>query len=88
MAETQEGIDEVFSDIMELERCCRFSNCRHDTEPGCAIKAAIENGELSEERYILYKSLGAENTRNYALKKEISKWSKARKKFNDMNDLY
>ena len=88
MAETQEGIDEVFSDIMELERCCRFSNCRHDTEPGCAIKAAIESGELSEERYILYKSLGAENTRNYALKKEISKWSKARKKFNDMNDLY
>ncbi|MBR6850663.1 MAG: ribosome small subunit-dependent GTPase A, partial [Lachnospiraceae bacterium] len=73
MALTEESLDNIFSDILELESRCKFSDCRHDTEPGCAIKAAIESGELSEERYILYKSLGAENTRNYALKKEISK---------------
>lgn len=88
MANMQEGIDDTFSDISELESRCRFGNCRHDTEPGCAIKAAIESGELSEERYMLYKNLGAENTRNYALKKEISKWSKERKKFNDRNNIY
>lgn len=88
MANMQEGIDDTFSDITELESKCRFSNCRHDTEPGCAIKAAIESGELSEERYMLYKNLGAENTRNYAMKKEISKWSKERKKFNDRNNIY
>ena len=88
MANMQDGIDDTFSDIIELESMCRFSNCRHDTEPGCAVKAAIESGELSEERYMLYKNLGAENTRNYAMKKEISKWSKERKKFNDKNNIY
>ncbi len=87
MAEVQDGIDETFSDILELESRCRFSNCRHETEPGCAIKAAIESGELSAERYELYINLGAENTKNYAKKKEISKWHKAYKKMNKMNKM-
>jgi ribosome small subunit-dependent GTPase A len=85
MAATEDGIDETFSDIVELESRCRFSDCRHDTEPGCAIKAAIKSGELSIERYELYKNLGAENTRNYAMKKEISKWAKEMKKFKGKN---
>lgn len=80
MANTEAGIDEAFSDIAQLESQCKFRDCRHETEPGCAVKAAIERGELSRERYELYKNLSAENTRNYALKKEISKWSKAYKK--------
>ena len=83
MANTAEGIDDTFSDIVELECKCKFSNCRHETEPGCAIKAAIASGELSAERYALYKNLGSENTRNYARKKEISKWAKAYKKNNN-----
>lgn len=82
MANVREGIDETFSDIVELESRCRFSNCRHDTEPGCAVKAAIQSGELSAERYELYKNLGRENTSNHARKKEISKWAKAYKKNN------
>ena len=82
MANTQEGIDDTFADIVELESHCKFSNCRHETEPGCAVKAAIERGELSRERYELYKNLGAENTRNYAKMKEISKWAKEYKKNN------
>ncbi len=82
MAYTQDGIEDAFSDIAELERRCKFRNCRHETEPGCAVKTAIKNGELSQERYELYKNLGAENTRNYAQKKEISKWAKAYKKAN------
>ena len=85
MANTEDGIDDTFSDIVELESRCKFSDCRHDTEPGCAVKAAIASGELSEERYMLYKNLGAENTRNYAMKKEISKWAKAYKKCNKRN---
>ncbi|SHJ58346.1 ribosome small subunit-dependent GTPase A [Pseudobutyrivibrio xylanivorans] len=80
MAMVEDGIDSTFSDIIELESRCKFSNCRHDTEPGCAIKAAIENGELSLERFQLYQNLGQENTKNYAKKKEISKWAKAYKK--------
>ncbi len=85
MANVQEGIDETFSDILELETRCKFSNCRHDTEPGCAIKAAIESGALSLDRYELYKNLGRENTKNYAKKKEVSKWAKAYKKSNKRN---
>ena len=87
MAMTEEGIDETFSDIVELESRCRFSDCRHDTEPGCAIKAAIESGELSEERYLLYKSLGTENQRNYVKKEMISRWAKATKKFKEKNHI-
>lgn len=85
MANVRDGIDETFSDIVELERKCKFSNCRHETEPGCAIKAAILSGELSATRYELYKNLCRENTNNYAMKKEISKWSKAYKKSNKRN---
>ena len=80
IANNAEGVNETFSDIEELACRCRFSNCRHDTEPGCAIRAAIESGELSQARYDLYLSLNAENERNYAKKKEISKWIKAEKK--------
>ena len=80
MAGAEEGIDRTFSDILALERQCRFRNCRHDTEPGCAVKAAIARGELARERLTLYQSLGTENARNYAKKKEIAKWAKARKK--------
>ncbi len=87
MAQMDEGIDHTFSDIIELESRCRFSDCKHDTEPGCAVKAAIAAGELSRERYELFKNLGAENRRNYAMKKEISKWRNAVKK-NKANRSY
>ena len=85
MANVQDGINETFSDIVELESMCKFSNCRHDTEPGCAVKAAIASGKLSPERYELYVNLGKENTKNYAMKKEVSKWAKAYKKINKRN---
>ncbi len=88
IARAEEGLDNTFSDIVALEGSCRFSDCRHESEPGCAIKAAIESGELSEERYMLYKSLSTENMRNYAKKKAISKWAKAAKKFKDNNNTW
>lgn len=81
MAETQDSIDNIFSDIQELESRCKFSDCRHDTEPGCAIKKALEDGTLSMERYTLYKSLGAENHKNHAMKKRISILVKQRRKY-------
>lgn len=76
MGETAEGIDHTFADIVELESRCRFRNCRHDTEPGCAVKAAIASGELSRERWMLYHALGEENRHNQAKKKKISKLAK------------
>ncbi|MBO4310418.1 MAG: ribosome small subunit-dependent GTPase A [Lachnospiraceae bacterium] len=85
MAENEDGIDNTFSDIRELERYCKFSNCRHESEPGCAIKEAIESGKLSRKRYELFKNLGEENRRNHAMKKEISMLAKEYKKFNPKN---
>lgn len=61
MCDVDEGIDETFSDIAELEACCKFSDCKHDTEPGCAVKAAIKDGILSVERLELFRSLHAES---------------------------
>ena len=80
MADADEGIDRTFSDILALESQCRFRNCRHETEPGCAVKAAIASGKLSKERFELYKNLGKENADHRARKKEISKSVKAYKK--------
>lgn len=53
-------LEKGFSDIEELESKCKFSDCKHETEPGCAVKKAIEEGLLSEERLISYKKLQKE----------------------------
>lgn len=57
MWEASEGLSDAFSDVEQFLGKCRFRNCRHETEPGCAIKAAIESGELSAERWESYRSL-------------------------------
>lgn len=64
ICDAEEGIEDTFSDIAELKSQCRFRNCAHDTEPGCAVKAALASGTLSRERWELYLSLETENTRS------------------------
>ena len=67
------GIAESFSDIWKLSRGCRFADCTHTTEIGCALLAALENGELSKERYQSYLSLLKEseyNQMSYVEKRE------------------
>jgi len=61
VCDIDEGIDNTFSDITDLFSQCRFSNCRHDTEPNCAVKKALEAGELNEKRWRLYQRLYDEN---------------------------
>ena len=51
------GLENAFSDVEEYLGRCRFSDCRHESEPGCAIKAAIDCGELKPERWESYLSL-------------------------------
>ena len=68
MCDATEGIDETFEDIVELEANCKYSDCKHITEPGCAIKEALENGALEEERYQLYLKLRLENRRSSVMK--------------------
>ncbi len=57
----ESGIDETFSEIRELELGCKFSNCSHTNEKGCAILAAINKGELLEKRYKNYLKLKHES---------------------------
>ena len=54
------GLDEVFEEVKEIASRCRFNDCHHDGEPGCAIEAAIESGELEKDRYSQYLKLKQE----------------------------
>jgi ribosome biogenesis GTPase len=45
------GLEQTFADVTELVAACRFADCAHDTEPGCAVRAALESGDLSPRRY-------------------------------------
>jgi len=49
-----ENLEDEFKDILELSKKCRFSNCTHTIEPGCAVKQALSTGALSEERFNYY----------------------------------
>ena len=60
MWDVTEGLGDAFGDISRLAENCRFSDCRHEKEPGCAVRAAIESGELPEERLIQYRKLKKE----------------------------
>jgi ribosome biogenesis GTPase / thiamine phosphate phosphatase len=46
-----------FPDLFVYTRDCRFKNCRHINEPGCAVKEAVENGKINESRYNSYLSI-------------------------------
>jgi len=59
-----DALEEVFSDVAELAARCRFSDCGHSNEPGCAIRAAIDEGELDPERLMRYRKLLNEELRN------------------------
>ncbi len=54
------GLGEAFADVERFLGKCRFSDCRHQTEPGCAVREAIERGELSRERWENYRKLKEE----------------------------
>ena len=56
----QEVVDEVFGDIAALACQCRFQDCAHEGEPGCAVSAALESGELEEARWASYRKLLSE----------------------------
>ncbi len=68
MIDAQEGINSTFSDIAELVSQCAFSDCTHRSEPGCAVREALENGTLSADRWKMFSRLEKEN-----------QWSKIRK---------
>ena len=60
MWDVSSGLGEAFNDVESYFERCRFSDCRHENEPGCAVRAAIESGELSAERLESYNKLKKE----------------------------
>lgn len=68
-----------FSDIDEITKKCRFSNCKHESEPGCAVKKAIEDGRLDNARLESYKKIQKELKYSQMNSKSLEK-----EKFNTM----
>ena len=58
--EADTGIGAAFADIEEAAERCRFRDCSHEDEPGCAVRAAVESGDISEQRYASYQALRQE----------------------------
>ena len=54
LANAEQGVASAFSDVAELASQCRFNDCGHESEPGCAVRAAIAASELDERRLHSY----------------------------------
>ena len=68
VAGADEGVDTAFDDITELATLCRFSDCRHGGEPGCAVRGAIADATLGEDRLASFRKL--ERELSYAERRE------------------
>ncbi|AZR80878.1 GTPase RsgA [Thiomicrospira sp. S5] len=64
LADCEQGVEETFADIATLAEQCKFSDCQHQSEPGCAVRAAIESGQLAERRLVNYHKLMKEQAFN------------------------
>ena len=64
LPECDDGVKDVFEDVLRIVAECRFSDCGHDGEPGCAVRAAIASGELDQRRFASFEKLSEEQTRN------------------------
>ncbi|MCX7878116.1 MAG: ribosome small subunit-dependent GTPase A [Ignavibacteria bacterium] len=79
------GISETFEDIEKISKDCKFNDCKHETEPGCAVKEAIREGILSPERLNSYRKLLTESEN---IKKKIKKRKTGKNnKYNDKDLL-
>ena len=74
----ESALDETFADVAELAQECRFSDCAHGQEPGCAVRAALDNGSLPQIRWESYSKLQRE-LRALAVKQDVRLRSEARK---------
>ncbi|WP_246845496.1 ribosome small subunit-dependent GTPase A [Bdellovibrio sp. NC01] len=81
----EEGLEHQFSDIVELAQSCRFSDCQHETEPGCAIRAALDSGDVDQGRWLSFLKLQREvlhekmKEDHALLEQQRNKWKKISK---------
>lgn len=83
-----DGLEQSFADIEQYFGKCKFRDCRHQTEPGCAIKQAIENGEFSQVRWNSYLQLKKESS--YSEDKDdylMQKWQRNKQIAKDVRNL-
>jgi len=91
LIDAEQGVSATFEDVEELIAHCRFSDCTHEHEPGCAIREALKNGMLNEKRWQEYRNLAREARRKSNLgreeamkkaawQKKISKYSRELKR--------
>lgn len=66
IADCEHGVEETFPEIIELASHCKFSDCKHENEPGCAVRTAIEKGSLDQRRLTSYQKLMREQAFNAA----------------------
>ena len=81
MWDVSEGLGSAFADVERYLGTCRFSDCRHETEPGCAIKAAIGRGELELSRWESYRKLKEEDVDRDEMMRRKNEWAKGVAKF-------
>ncbi len=84
MWDASEGLSAAFTDVEAFLGHCRFSDCTHTHEPGCAVRAAIESGKLSAERWASYRKLTLESDASVRAAQLIEKQKKMKaiSKFN------
>ena len=68
--DAEDGVGETFEEIAARAPDCRFRDCRHEAEPGCAVKAAVASGDIAEARYEGYLKLSRELEANEKLRDE------------------
>ena len=69
LTETESGIEDTFEDVTQYLGICKFKNCQHKTEHGCAIKTALDTGELDQRRWESYQKLQGEQEQRHSAKK-------------------
>lgn len=77
--EGETGLKETFDDIQELAVGCRFTDCRHDAEPGCAVRKAVEEGRLEPGRLESQKKLRTE-TEAFERKAQVRRQAEGRRR--------
>ncbi|MGF1680306.1 ribosome small subunit-dependent GTPase A [Photobacterium minamisatsumaniensis] len=66
LSDCEQGVSETFSEITQLAQQCRFGDCSHSNEPGCAVMQAIDSGALETRRFVSYQKLMREQAFNSA----------------------
>ena len=80
MWDVSEGIGKAFSDVEQFLGRCRFTDCRHESEPGCAVRAALDRGELDISRWESYRKLKEEAVDKAEMLRRKREWHKSLRK--------